>query len=427
MKIYKLKIMSLLILSICFILKTNSQNYNINFVAAGSATSVTSVEVKNLTQGISLTMLGTDILHLGAVGINEITLNNENIEVSPNPINEQTELKFYAKQSGITQLVIYDISGKEIIKTADNLSKGVQKYQLSGLKQGFYILNISSENYFYTSKLISKSNNQTDVKIKRIETEKYETPINIRKSTKSSVNMAYNSGDILLFKGTSSDYKTIVTAIPTADTTITFNFYSCNDLSNNHYSIVKIGSQFWMAENLKTRYYSGAVTDNSITYIDNDNTWAQDTLGAYCNYNNLESNADVYGRLYNWYAVHNTRKICPQGWHVPSAVEWSTMYTLIGGTSIAAGILKESGTTHWATPNSGATNKVGFTALPGGQRNNQVGNYQSLGSGGGWWTDTEVAAFEPSAMLIGMWSDAAYLLVNEFPRSGGFSVRCVKD
>ena len=147
------------------------------------------------------------------------------------------------------------------------------------------------------------------------------------------------------------------------------------DVDNNLYNTVKIGTQVWMAENLKTTKYNDGTSIPNVT----DNTvWSALITGAYCDYNNTPSISTTYGRMYNGYSVDNNiatkvasnggKNVCPTGWHVPSNAEWITLTSYLGGESVAGGKLKETGTMHWLTPNSGATNESGFTALAGGRR-----------------------------------------------------------
>jgi len=124
------------------------------------------------------------------------------------------------------------------------------------------------------------------------------------------------------------------------------------DIDGNFYHAVAIGTQVWMAENLRTtKYRDGSpipnVTDSSV--------WILTTEGAYCNYNNDTTHSNTYGRLYNWYAVIDTRNIAPEGWHVPTQDEWNTLVQFLGGGAVAGGKLKETGTAHWNSPNRGAT------------------------------------------------------------------------
>ncbi|MFA6925323.1 MAG: fibrobacter succinogenes major paralogous domain-containing protein [Bacteroidales bacterium] len=156
------------------------------------------------------------------------------------------------------------------------------------------------------------------------------------------------------------------------------------DIDGNIYHIVTIGTQVWLLENLNTTKYN----DGTLIPLVTDNSgWNNLTTGAYSDYNNTPSNSSTYGRLYNWYAVNNAHKICPLGWHVPSDAEWTTLETYLGISS-AGGKLKEAGTIHWTSPNVGATNETGFTALPGGSRYPN-GSFNNIGNYANWWTATD--------------------------------------
>ncbi|MBN2788937.1 MAG: fibrobacter succinogenes major paralogous domain-containing protein [Candidatus Delongbacteria bacterium] len=139
---------------------------------------------------------------------------------------------------------------------------------------------------------------------------------------------------------------------------------SVTDIDGNVYATIGIGSQIWMAENLKVTHYRNGDPVPNLT----DNTeWSNTTDGAYCYYNNDPNLAEVYGLLYNWYAVKDNRNIAPEGWHVPTEEEWDILINWLGGEEIAGSKLKESGNAHWIS-NSDADNESGFTGLPGGMK-----------------------------------------------------------
>jgi uncharacterized protein (TIGR02145 family) len=197
------------------------------------------------------------------------------------------------------------------------------------------------------------------------------------------------------------------------------------DYDGNIYSIVKIGTQVWMGENLKTtRLNNGAVLPTS--YIGED--WSALTTPAYCWYvDNIWVYKATYGALYNWYAV-NTGKLCPTGWHVPSDAEFTTLVTYLGGEKLAGGRLKESGTSHWNTPNTGAMNNSGFTALPGGGRYNfytDLGMFNDLGYYGYYWSSTSSTSTLAYSRDMGYNVELIYR--GENPKHDGESVRCIRD
>ncbi|MCX6226599.1 MAG: fibrobacter succinogenes major paralogous domain-containing protein [Bacteroidia bacterium] len=164
---------------------------------------------------------------------------------------------------------------------------------------------------------------------------------------------------------------------------ITYGAMADND--GNTYKTIQIGTQLLMAENLKTTKYSDGTAILNVT----DNTqWSTLNTAAYCWYNNDSNYKAVYGALYNFYAVSDIiRNLCPKGWIVPGDDDWSNLTTFLGTEEFAGGKMKETGTTHWLTPNTGATNESGFTGLPGGERRND-GPFADMGSTGYWWCST---------------------------------------
>jgi len=194
------------------------------------------------------------------------------------------------------------------------------------------------------------------------------------------------------------------------------------DIDGNVYKIVTIGTQVWMAENLKVTHYRNT---DAIPNITDDKLWSNLTTGAYCDNNNTPSNSITYGKLYNFLTVLDSRNLCPSGWHVPSDNEWTKLAEYLGGESFAGGKLKEQGTTHWKSPNTGATNESGFTALAGGKRLNN-GAYYPVGSiSGQWWSSTTNDSF--TAFSRYLYNDYVNFSRNFIYINYGLSVRCIKD
>ena len=214
-------------------------------------------------------------------------------------------------------------------------------------------------------------------------------------------------------------------------TTAMFNpdktYGSLTDQDGNVYKTIKIGTQTWMAENLRTtKYRNGEV----ITEVSDVIVWFNLSSGAYCNYNNTKSLDTIatFGRLYNWYAVTDVRNIAPAGWHIPTYNEWIVLETYLVD-SIAANKLKESGTLHWKAPNFGATNETGFTALGGGYLQG-YGNkfaYLHMGIEGGWWTVTQDDGDLDNAYHVTIGYDYSLLGGCNCPKLSGYSIRCLKD
>ena len=193
------------------------------------------------------------------------------------------------------------------------------------------------------------------------------------------------------------------------------------DIDGNTYQTVKIGDQWWTAENLKVTHYRNGDAIPNVT----DNTeWSNLTTGAYCNYDNDDNNADTYGSLYNWYAVNDRRNIAPEGWHVPSDAEWQILIDYLGGEGVAGGKMKATGTTIWNSPNTGATNESGFSALPGGYRHDDEGYYNMCYDTYFW---SSSGSSSRDAWYRNLDYDYSGVYRNYDYKRYGFSVRCVRD
>lgn len=197
------------------------------------------------------------------------------------------------------------------------------------------------------------------------------------------------------------------------------------DVDGNNYLTVKIGIQWWIAENLKTTKYNDGT---NIPNIIENTVWMNLTTPGFSWYNNDVMYKNLYGALYNWFAVDITtngnKNVCPSGWHVPSIAEWTTLINFLGGESVAGGKLKEVGTVHWRPPNNGATNETAFTALPGGRRFDD-GEFATIGFTGSWWSSMGSS----STYALGQYLDylRTEILRIDDPQKSGFSIRCIKD
>jgi uncharacterized protein (TIGR02145 family) len=193
------------------------------------------------------------------------------------------------------------------------------------------------------------------------------------------------------------------------------------DIDGNEYHSVYIDGQIWLVENLKVTHYRNG---DPIPNVTNGYEWGNLTTGAYCDYKIDANNSTTYGRLYNWYAVNDSRNIAPTGWRVPNDGSWTYLTDDLGGENVAGGKLKEAGTTHWVSPNTGATNEKGFTALPGGFRVYN-GNFSSIGYTGYWWSSTD--NYSNLAYLRIMYNNVSNVVWKGDDKKNGFSVRCIKD
>ncbi len=209
-------------------------------------------------------------------------------------------------------------------------------------------------------------------------------------------------------------------------TTAIFNpdktYGTVTGIDGNIYKTIVIGTQTWMAENLRVTHYQNG---DEIPNVTDNTTWKNLATGAYCNYNNTTDLDTIatYGRLYNWYAVTDSRKLAPKGWHVPTISDWDRLIDYLGGDTIASNKLKEVGDLHWADPFE-STNSSGFTALPAGGRylsksTNDMGFYTE------YWAMPEYSSTSAPFLYLYYYNSFVYRGINY--KVNGYSVRCIKD
>jgi uncharacterized protein (TIGR02145 family) len=193
------------------------------------------------------------------------------------------------------------------------------------------------------------------------------------------------------------------------------------DIDGNIYHTVTIGTQIWMVENLRTTRNNDGT---SIPLVTDSTLWSNLSTPGYCWYNNdALTYKNNYGALYNWYEV-NTGKLAPKGWHVPTDDEWTILANYLGGDSIAAGKMKETGSSHWFSPNFNATNESGFTAIPGGYHD-IIGGYGGMHGQANFWSTTE--SIYGVAWCRGIVYYKTNLERGLTEKGDGLSVRCLKD
>jgi uncharacterized protein (TIGR02145 family) len=192
------------------------------------------------------------------------------------------------------------------------------------------------------------------------------------------------------------------------------------DIDGNIYQTVVIGTQTWMAENLKTTHYANG---DPIQQVSDLLDWASTSEGAYCYYDNNIANADTYGSLYNWFAVEDSRHICPAGWHVATNDEWNTLIDFAGGSEVAGARLREEGGIHWPSYTYG-TNEYGFTALPYGGRESD-GDFWNFGIRGEWWTSSRINNYSQFKSMNATSNGISNY--SSYSKNPGYPVRCIKD
>jgi len=409
-------------------------NYTITFTGTGASSTVDSVIVQNLTKGTSVTVPAGNVLNLSDVptAVEQVSISDETIRVYPASVTGKFIVSFFSKKAGITQLSAFSLDGRKVAGISIDLQAGSNTFELS-LPRGVFVIQVTGNEYAYTAKILNQTGMQGNPGIVYTGTEK--PAISNPQKTKSSIlgttTMAYTAGDQLLYKGISGNYSTIVTDRPTGSKTTNFNFAACTDADGNNYKVVTIGTQTWMAENLKTTQYNDGI---AIPLVTDNTAWFNLSTPGYCWYNNdAATYKNKYGALYNWYTV-NTGKLAPTGWHVPTDAEWTTLTDYVTanlGTSL--NVAKAlAATTDWITDsttgdvgcNLTLNNRTGFSALPGGYRYYYDGTFSNVGSGGIWWSSTE-DYFDAWYRGVGYNSSNVYR--NGGSRQFGVFVRCVRD
>jgi uncharacterized protein (TIGR02145 family) len=197
------------------------------------------------------------------------------------------------------------------------------------------------------------------------------------------------------------------------------------DIDGNVYKTVTIGSQTWMAENLKVSKYNDGTPIPNIT---DSLEWTKLTTGAWCNYNNNVSYNSKFGKLYNWYTVspitNGNKNVCPTGWHVPNNIEWDQLIKLLGGDTIAGAKLKEIGSNNWPIPNEKTTNISLFTAIPSGGFKS---GFKYLNKGALFWSSDENSNYDWLAWNASVGYNGTYVDFDDEPKTMGASIRCIKD
>jgi uncharacterized protein (TIGR02145 family) len=424
-----------LILLISMYSGLNAQNITISFQPQVTGTLIDSIWVTNLKTDQKVKLLGNEFLVLSqSTGIKSLKHVYEKGYLYPDPCNGYASLSFSTSLNQKVEVRISNISGHVVGIIRQELSPGQHTFKLKFPIIGHYVVSVLKDYEPLSFKAVYSGVQMQECKIE------YSGSLSPEKLKSAVVEktLSYKQGDILHYSIFSAKNNTIVTDSPSATKVYSVDFYECIDFDKNYYKIVKIGSQVWMAENLKTtKYRDGFELPNVMEYT----AWRVLTSGAYCWYNNDASNKKTYGAFYNWYAV-NTSQLCPAGWHVPSDAEWTTLenylitngYNYDGTTSgnkIAKSLATATGWTSYSdagivgnTDYPTYRNKSGFSGLPGGMRNPD-GAFVGVGGYGLWWSSTEYST--TNAWTRGLYFEGTSLNGRYSYEGCGFSVRCLRD
>ncbi len=440
------------------IISVQAQNYQISFTATGASTVIDSVKVENLTQCTQTYAGGEDILYLElASGKKDIDNRTDNsLSVFPNPHENYCNIELEVPLSGMVSIEISDMKGNVMLRSGSYLQQGKHKYLLSGMSSGVYAIQIKTEECICVGKILNIGASGTTPCISyqgfagvqnEVEEHKPGNDKDGAGNMASAIHMQYHTGDILKLTGLSGIFRTVFMLVPASGQTVSFTFIPCTDDDGNNYAVVKIGNQWWMAENLNSGTFAGITSPQvSGTKFCMDINGQEDPdcpMGGLYEWDNLMQDTGFCngtGAYPNDRCSDPVQGLCPDGWHIPSHYEWNTLSANSGDSpqdfpynmSLGfygvdeGGNLKKKCTTDWWNPNFGATDKTGFGAVPGGDT--WAGVFEDFGQSAYFWTSTAsdyivyytpwVYALNYSLSTIGR---------SEYVKENGFSCRCIKD
>jgi uncharacterized protein (TIGR02145 family) len=320
-------------------------------------------------------------------------------------------------------LKVQNLAGQVLAELECSLQPGENEFSFSVNASGIYVVSMTTGQGTAAYKVMCTETTTTQNNIVYKGSGAYSQNSNngrdnpsrqLLKSTQTSYTLGYTAGDIILYRCRSGIYTTILTDSPVSSKNYPVEFVGCTDPDNRNYSVVKIGDQTWMAENLAllpTVHPSKSGSETTPYY------YVYGYEGSSVSDAKVTANYATYGVLYNWIAAGTA---CPSGWHLPSDADWTGLTDYLGAS--AGGKMKETGTVHWSAANVGATNSSGFTALPGGARQGS-GGIIDLGMEDYFWSST--ASGTLNAWYRGLeFRNGGFNRYNDY-RPGGYSVRCL--
>lgn len=412
-------------------LKTFPFEYFISFTGTGQSSTVESVIARNISKGTQVTVPAGYQLRLYDVwtSVKPLSFETENVKLFPNPIVDKATLSVFSSKINQGSVGVFNIDGKLIKTEPVNFSEGINSFEIS-LPAGVYVLKIYGDNFKTEVKAVSVSYFHSEPFISSIGKS---DGTRIQKTKNEVVNLQYSPGDQMFYKGISGNFSTIVTDVPTSTKTMNFDFVECRDGDGNNYTVVKIGSQVWMAENLKTTKYANG--DNIATTTPSTQNIGSETDPKYqWSYNGDEESVAKFGRLYTWYAANDIRGIAPAGWHLSTNDDWNTLKNYL--SSIGFDHAKSlSADSDWKFHSSIGTignslianNATGFSALPSGFKD-VSGVFDEKTESELWWTTFNVNSTNARSQYLNFASgNSLGLAALDLSKAYGFSVRCVKN
>ncbi|MCD4681570.1 MAG: T9SS type A sorting domain-containing protein, partial [Bacteroidales bacterium] len=428
----KLKAYLLPFLFVVFFSFANAQIIELTFTGKSDTyhVAVDSILVENITQGGDTMLYFPDtVIMLGTVGIED----NDGIEKPkfgilenyPNPFKNQTLIHLNVPETGDVDIFIYNILGKVVATFSHYLSQGIHSFTFSSGSESMFFLTAIYKSEVKTHRMIGVNGDNNRQSVFRYNGILSDIPV--KNSFSSIKGVPYNPGDQFRFVGFAYAGKDTIIDAPITNQDYEFEFDNgipCPGIptftyGGQTYNTVQIGTHCWMLENLNI----GTRIDGAISQTNNG------VIEKYC-YNDDTLNCDIYGGLYMWdeimdyQSIEDVQGICPSGWHIPADTSWTILIDYLGGNVIAGGKMKEYGFLHWNTPNSGASNSSGFTALPAGYASSS-GVFYEMGIVTFIWSSTEYSGLKAWDRQLSYNNSMANASADD--KGYGFSVRCLQD
>lgn len=405
-------------------ISTIAQDIRVTFTATGAATTIDSVKATNLRTDQSVTFPGNASLVLTInTGIPTVNDWTNAAMVYPNPFSGSTTLTATLQKPETIHLSVQNLLGRVIAQIQMEVQAGHHRFDLAFNKSGIYAVSFSTDKETDSFIVVCEDGTNSENRIQyygMVSDSAWKQSDTGLKNSLTSYSLVYTIGDVIHYKCKSGKYTTIFTDIPSTSENYTVEFVECADPDGKNYSVVKIGDQTWMAENLA---YLPSVSpsilgsDLAVFY------YVYGYEGDSVNEAKTVPNWTIYGTLYNWEAA---KTVCPTGWHLPSDTEWNTLAFYLD-PAIAGCKMKESGISHWATPNECAANSTGFTALPGGFRYYWDGPFFNLGEYTYFWSSTSHYSDNTRAWAMSLYNREEGIDRINQRKGNGFSIRCMKD
>jgi len=424
------------------------QNYNLTFSASGLSANLDQVTVLNLAKNTTKTIFNGDTLVLvRSSNIESQIIKSDLLNVYPNPSSDFLFFEYNNCYGNNIKIELIDNIGRTCLYYETFLEKGKAIYNLKGMGMGVFYLKITSNNRISIKKIISLSEkSQSSMTLQQLDYSDNETTQ--KNVSKGTVLMNYTDGDYLLLQAHAGTYSRVKTIMPTQSQEINFHLIECIDGDGNNYSVVTVGNQTWMAENLRSRKFNdGTPMLNEEDY----NSWFWLSVPAYAWYDNDSvANNFKYGILYNWKVVdtleNGNKNVCPIGWRVPSHNDWTILERALCTSQTCetdfpfdlntsgprgndeGGMLKGTRTWPLSEPcwiyTNNASNKSGFSIYPSGVRQPE-GNFKNKGEMALLWTSTKYSESQPIIRILYYYSE----LINRSRTTiyNGLAIRCVKE